>query len=57
MYRTGDLAYYNAVSYTHLVVVGVYDEENRKNISKMKEVCDCYCDRMDAAIENICLTI
>ena len=35
------------------VVVGVYDEENRKNISKMKEVCDCYCDRMDAAIENI----
>ena len=39
------------------VVIGVYDEENRKNISKMKEVCDCYCDRMDAAIENICLTI
>lgn len=39
------------------VVVGVYDEENRKNISKMKEVCDCYCDRMDTAIENICLTI
>ena len=39
------------------VVIGVYDEENRKNISKMKEVCDCYCDRMDAAIENIRLTI
>ena len=39
------------------VVIGVYDEENRKNISKMKEVCDCYCDRMDTAIENICLTI
>jgi hypothetical protein len=39
------------------LVRGVYDEENRKNISKMKEVCDCYCDRMDAAIENICLTI
>lgn len=39
------------------VVIGVYDEENRKNISKMKEVCDCYCDRMDTAIKNICLTI
>ena len=39
------------------VVIGVYDEENRKNISKMKEVCDCYCDRMDAAIENIRLAI
>ena len=39
------------------VVIGVYDEENRKNISKMKEVCDCYCDRMDTAIENIRLTI
>lgn len=39
------------------VVIGVYDEENRKNISKMKEVCDCYCDRMDAAIEKIRLAI
>lgn len=39
------------------MVIGVYDEENRKNISKMKEVCDCYCDRMDAAIENIRLAI
>lgn len=32
------------------VVIGVYDEENRANIFRMKEVCDCYCDTMDAAI-------
>ena len=33
------------------VVVGVYDQGNRENIFRMKEVCDCYCDRMEAAID------
>lgn len=35
------------------VVVGVYDQGNRENISEMKEVCDYYCDRMEQIIGQI----
>lgn len=33
------------------VVVGVYDASNEENLSRMKEVCDCYYERMDEVIE------
>lgn len=33
------------------VVIGIYDASNEENISRMKEVCDFYYDRMDEAIE------
>lgn len=32
------------------VVVGVYDDSNKENIFRMKQVCDCYFDRMDLFI-------
>lgn len=32
-------------------VVGVYDASNEENISRMREVCDCYYDRMDEVIK------
>ncbi len=35
------------------VVVGVYDQGNRENISEMREVCDYYCDRMEQIIGQI----
>ena len=33
------------------MVVGVYDASNEENLSRMKEVCDCYYERMDEVIE------
>ena len=32
-------------------VIGVYDVSNEENISRMREVCDCYYDRMDEVIK------
>lgn len=32
-------------------VIGIYDASNEENISRMKEVCDCYYDRMDEVIK------
>ena len=33
------------------VVVGVYDASNEENLSRMKEVCDYYYERMDEVIQ------
>lgn len=33
------------------MVVGVYDASNEENLSRMKEVCDYYYERMDEVIE------
>lgn len=33
-------------------VFGVYDDSNRENLSRMKELCDFYFDRMDIWLED-----
>ena len=33
-------------------VFGIYDDSNRENLSRMKELCDFYFDRMDIWLED-----
>ena len=38
-------------------VIGVYDVSNEEHIFNMKEICDCYCTRMDESIELLKIEI
>lgn len=35
------------------VVIGVYDEGNKENISEMREICDYYYERIDELISDV----